>query len=144
MTKPASRRGTAIRNTPVMASANANAMPVRASAGRWAISSGVKPVGAVPPSRSVSRLENRAPNNATPSEPPTARKNVTVDVATPRSARGASFWVASTMICIVKPMPTPRMAMYSADSHRGESVPSVDSRYMPMLAMAMPTIGNIR
>jgi hypothetical protein len=59
----------------------------------------------------VSRVVNRAPSSATPIEPPTVRKNVTVAVATPTSSAGVSFWVASTMTCIVKPSPTPSITM---------------------------------
>jgi hypothetical protein len=141
---PTSSTGTAYWNTMVMASPNAAASRTCWSAGRWPISSGVIPAGAAPPSRSLRRWLNRAPNRATPTDPPTARKNVTVEVATPRSSTGDSFWVASTRICITMPMPAPSIAMYRPDSHRLLPVSSVDSRYMARLARAIPMIGNFR
>jgi hypothetical protein len=75
------------------------------------MSAGVNPAGTAPPSIPVRWLVNRAPNSATPTDPPTARKNVTVAVATPRSSTGASFWVASTRICMTIPIPAPSRTM---------------------------------
>ena len=63
------------------------------------------------PSSSVTRLVKSAPNTATPTAPPTARKKLTVDVATPRCSTGASFCTATTSTCSTMPIPTPRTAM---------------------------------
>ena len=59
----------------------------------------------------ASRVAKIAPNSATPIEPPIERKNVAVDVATPRSRAGASFWTTRTRTCITRPMPMPRTSM---------------------------------
>ena len=59
----------------------------------------------------ASREAKIAPNSATPSEPPMLRKNVAVEVATPMSRGGASFWTTSTITCITRPMPTPSTSM---------------------------------
>ena len=60
----------------------------------------------------VARREAKiAPKIATPSEPPIERKNVAVEVATPTSRAGASFWTASTSTCITRPMPMPTTDM---------------------------------
>ena len=59
----------------------------------------------------VSREAKIAPNSATPSEPPMERKNVAVEVATPMSRGGASFWTTSTITCITSPIPTPSTSM---------------------------------
>jgi hypothetical protein len=75
------------------------------------IAAGIMFSGTALPRRWVSRLVNTAPNIETPTEPPMVRKKVTVDVATPRSAIGASFWVASTMTCMTSPMPAPSRNM---------------------------------
>ena len=57
------------------------------------------------------RLLNRAPNRATPIEPPIERKKLTDEVATPRSPVGTAFWAARTSVCMLKPMPMPRTTM---------------------------------
>ena len=56
-------------------------------------------------------LAKIAPKIATPNEPPTERKNVAVDVATPMSCGRASFWTTSTSTCMTSPMPTPTTSM---------------------------------
>ena len=110
-TQPTSTSGTAHRNTVVMASAKALAVCARCSRGSWLMAVGVRFWGTALPRRWVSRLVNTAPKSETPIEPPMVRKKVTVEVATPRSAMGASFWVASTMTCITSPMPAPSTNM---------------------------------
>ena len=52
-----------------------------------------------------------APKMATPKEPPTERKKVAVEVATPMSSGRASFWTTSTSTCITSPIPTPTTSM---------------------------------
>ena len=52
-----------------------------------------------------------APKIATPKEPPTERKKVAVEVATPMSCGRASFWTTSTSTCMTRPIPTPTTSM---------------------------------
>ena len=49
-----------------------------------------------------------APNSEVPKAPPSERKKVTAAVAVPIRRPSTAFWVASTMICMVMPMPAPR------------------------------------
>ena len=51
------------------------------------------------------------PKIATPKEPPTERKNVAVDVATPISCGRTSFWTTRTSTCMTRPIPTPTTSM---------------------------------
>ena len=48
---------------------------------------------------------------ATPKEPPSVRKSVVVDEATPMSLSSTLFCATSIVICIRKPMPAPSTAM---------------------------------
>ena len=50
-------------------------------------------------------------SRAVPREPPTWRKNVTADVATPMSRGSAALCMASTMLCMFMPRPMPKIAM---------------------------------
>ena len=65
----------------------------------------------MPASSLPSRDAKIAPKIATPSEPPIERKNVAVEVATPMLRAGASFWTASTITCMTRPMPMPTTSM---------------------------------
>ena len=56
----------------------------------------------------ASWLVKIAPNTDTPKAPPIVRKNVTPDVAAPRSAYEAVFWTAITRTCRIRPRPAPR------------------------------------
>ena len=85
-----------------------------------------------------------APKSATPIDPPTERKKLTVDVATPRSATRTEFWVARTRTCMVRPSPMPSTAMYRPDTRRLVDGSIVDSRNMPKAAMAVPVTGRMR
>ena len=91
---------------------------------------------------SASRLAKIVPKIATPKEPPTERKNVAVEVATPISSGGTSFWTTSTSTCITRPIPTPTTSMYSDASHGAVPTPSRESRNMPPTRIAVPAIGN--
>ncbi|GAB7005336.1 hypothetical protein JCM18899A_28090 [Nocardioides sp. AN3] len=74
-----------------------------------------------------------APKTATPIAPPRERKKVAPEVATPRSAWGTAFWVASTRTCITIPMPAPVMNMKTPASH---SEVSTDSRLISVSRVA--------
>ena len=50
---------------------------------------------------------NTAPNSAVPNAPPRERKKVTAAVAAPIWVGGTAFWTASTITCMVMPMPAP-------------------------------------
>jgi hypothetical protein len=52
-------------------------------------------------------LANSEPNTAAPNELPMVRKNVTPDVATPRSAKSDVFCTISTSTCMHIPIPVP-------------------------------------
>ena len=52
---------------------------------------------------------NSEPKIAAPNELPIVRKNVTPDVATPRSSKLDVFCTISTSTCMHDPMPAPRM-----------------------------------
>ena len=61
--------------------------------------------------RLASREAKIVPKIATPKEPPTERKNVAVEVATPISCGRTSFWTTSTSTCMTRPIPTPTTSM---------------------------------
>jgi len=52
---------------------------------------------------------NSEPKIAAPNELPIVRKNVTPDVATPRSSKLDVFCTISTSTCMHDPIPAPRM-----------------------------------
>lgn len=52
-----------------------------------------------------------APSAETPIAPPRERKNVTVELAEPRSDGATWFCVESTRFCIIMPTPRPSSAM---------------------------------
>jgi hypothetical protein len=82
------------------------------------------------------------PKIATPKEPPTERKKVAVDVATPISCGRTSFWTTRTSTCMTSPIPTPTTSMYSEASQGAVPTPRRESRYMPQTSTAVPAIGN--
>ena len=90
----------------------------------------------------ASREAKIVPKIATPNEPPTERKNVAVEVATPMSARPTSFWTTSTSTCITRPIPTPITSMYTDASHGAVFTPSCVSIAIPAARIAVPAIGN--
>ena len=60
---------------------------------------------------SWTRLVKSAPMIATPKEPPSVRKRVVEEEATPMSFISTLFCATSMVICIRKPMPAPSTAM---------------------------------
>ena len=58
-------------------------------------------------------LARVAPITETPTVPPSDRKNVTPELATPISVGRAVFCTMRTRFCIVVPTPAPRRNMYS-------------------------------
>src|SRR5262249_57867186 len=66
-----------------------------------------------------SLLVIHAPERATPSAPPSERKNDAAEVATPRSAGSTAFWMAVVRLGITSPRPTPSA---TSDSSSGSSV----------------------
>ena len=79
--------------------------PRRGAALRSAASAG--------PIRPARKLANSDPKIAAPNELPMVRKNVTPDVATPRSAKLAVFCTISTSTCMHSPIPEPRTNRYT-------------------------------
>ena len=59
----------------------------------------------------ASRDAKMAPEIVTPNEPPTERKKVAVEVATPTSSGLASFCTRSMSTCMTSPLPTPTTSM---------------------------------
>src|SRR5690606_4113533 len=100
------------------------------------------PPPATGPNRSVScavtRLARRAPRALTPTAPPMLRKNVTTEVATPRSCAGTSFWAASTRFWMSRPTPTPSTAMWRDKSGTLVSASSVPRSSIPATSIAPP------
>ena len=82
------------------------------------------------------------PKIATPNAPPTDRKKVAVEVATPMSCGGTSFCTTRIITCITSPMPTPTTSMYTEASQGAVPTRSRESRYMPTIRIAVPAIGN--
>ncbi len=60
---------------------------------------------------SVTREVKSEPISATPKEPPSVRKRVADEDATPMSFMSTLFCATSMVICIRKPSPAPRTAM---------------------------------
>lgn len=88
-----------------------------------------------------SRRVSSAPKTATPIAPPRDRKKVAPEVATPRSAWGTAFWVASTRAGITMPMPVMNM-----DTPASQSEVSTESRLIsvsPPAAISRPATGRI-
>jgi hypothetical protein len=58
-------------------------------------------------------------------------------------SRGSTeFCMASTMTCMTKPIPTPRVNMKSDVRQYGVSAPRVDNSPRPTAVMAVPTMGK--
>lgn len=80
---------------------------------------------------------------AAPKELPMVRKNVTPEVATPRSVKSTVFCTVSTRTCMLNPMPAPRISR-SRDCTSTEVRASMnDSRTNPTAMIAVPAIGKI-
>ena len=79
---------------------------------------------------------------AAPSVPPSDRKKVTDEVATPMSCGGRVFWTLMTSICIDRPRPAPMRSMDSIARSIGVSTPSVDMSSSAVNISAVPTTGS--
>ena len=79
---------------------------------------------------------------AAPKELPMVRKNVTPDVATPRSAKLEVFWTTRMRTCMHKPMPVPRTKRYSDCCHVGVAASIWESSTNATAMMAVPATGN--
>ena len=90
----------------------------------------------------ASEPNRMASDTAAPSVPPSERKNVTDDVATPMSAGGRAFCTAMTRVCIDRPRPMPIRTMYVIACHSGVSTPSVDISTRARNIRAVPAIGR--
>ena len=87
------------------------------------------------------KLENSDPNIAAPNELPMVRKNVTPEVATPRSSKRAVFCTIRVSTCIEAPMPTPRMSRYSDCNRKGVELSILDSSTSATAMVAVPRTG---
>ena len=83
------------------------------------------------------------PKMAAPNELPMVRKNVTPEVATPRSSNFAVFCTVRISTCMHRPMPVPRTNRYSDWRHTGVSAPICDSNTNAPAITAVPTTGKI-
>ncbi len=71
------------------------------------------------------------------------RKNVTPEVATPRSEKSTVFCTISTSTCMLMPMPAPSTTRYSDCSRVDVSGPIRDNNTKPIAITAVPTTGKI-
>ncbi len=71
------------------------------------------------------------------------RKNVTPDVATPRSAKLEVFCTTSTSTCMHSPMPVPRTNRYSDCCQVGVAASIRDSSTNATAMIAVPATGKI-
>ena len=71
------------------------------------------------------------------------RKNVTPDVATPRSEKLAVFCTIRMSTCMHMPIPVPRMNRYSDCTSIGVSASIRDSSTNATAITAVPTTGKI-
>ncbi len=69
------------------------------------------------------------------------RKNVTPDVATPRSAKSEVFCTIRTSTCMHMPIPAPRIRRYSDCSGIGVAAFIRDSSTKPTSMIAVPATG---
>ena len=86
---------------------------------------------------------NSEPKMAAPNELPMVRKNVTPEVATPRSEKLTVFCTISTSTCMHRPIPAPSTNRYS-DCRSVEVSGSIrDNSTNASVMMAVPRIGKI-
>lgn len=71
------------------------------------------------------------------------RKNVTPEVATPRSSKRDVFCTVRISTCMHRPMPVPRMNRYSDCSTNGVVASMRDSSRKPTTMIAVPMTGKI-
>jgi hypothetical protein len=104
---------------------------------------GTPPAARAGPIRSLRRFENNEPNIAAPNELPMVRKNVTPEVATPRSSKFEVFCTMSTSTCMDRPMPAPKMTR-KADCTSAEVDGSIrDINRNARAISAVPATGKI-
>ena len=111
--------------------------------GDWAATAGAPEAARAGPMRSSRKLANSEPKMAAPNELPMVRKNVTPEVATPRSSNFAVFCTVRMSTCMHRPMPVPRVNRYSDWRHTGVSAPICDSSTNAPAITAVPTTGKI-
>src|SRR5690349_3191401 len=93
--------------------------------------------------RLARKLANNDPNIAAPKELPIVRKNVTPDVATPRSSNLAVFCTTSTSTCMHSPIPDPSTNRYTDCCHVGVAASILDNNTKPTAMIAVPATGKI-
>ena len=79
---------------------------------------------------------------AAPNVPPSERKNVTEEVATPMSWGGSAFCTAMTSVCIDRPSPMPISSMKTIACHSGVSTSSVRMSSSARNIVAVPATGS--
>ena len=110
--------------------------------GDSAAAAGAPPAASAGPIRSSRKLANSDPKIAAPNELPMVRKNVTPEVATPRSAKSTVFCTVRISTCMHKPMPVPSTNRYSDWRHMGVAAVICDSRTNPRAMTAVPMTGK--
>ena len=147
--KPITATGAAHRNTRPSESEYASTIGAATESGSWWstcgdwAAAGGAPLAANAPAIRLSRkFANNDPKTAAPKELPMVRKNVTPDVATPRSEKLAVLCTMSTRTCMHIPMPVPRMNRYALCCSTGVVASICDSRTKPSVITAVPTTGK--
>lgn len=84
------------------------------------------------------------PKTAVPNALPSVRKKVTPEVAVPNCAYGTVFCTTIVSTCIARPIPRPRISMYSDSSQTLVLRPIVDIKNSPIAITPVPAIGNQR
>ena len=77
---------------------------------------------------------------ARPTDPPIWRKNVRLEVATPRALIGTAFWTTIVNTPSVGPMPRPVMNIHDQRTGSGVSAWMFDIRYRPTAMTARPAM----
>ncbi len=89
-------------------------------------------------------VENRIDRNtAVPSVPPTWRKKVADEVATPISRGSTAFCTARISGCMLPPRPRPNTTMITIVIHIGVSTPIRLNANAPTVSSTAPTTGKI-
>jgi hypothetical protein len=105
---------------------------------------GTDRAAATEPPQRLGRQANTAPKIAVPTEPPTERKKVAAEVATPRSPRSTLLCTASTSTCMTRPSPSPSTTMSAEMVAWVVWASRRDSSSMPTHIIAVPAMGNTR
>src|SRR3954471_555108 len=104
---------------------------------------GAPPAASAGPIRPARKLANKDPKMAAPKELPIVRKNVTPDVATPRSVKLAVFCTTSTSTCMHSPIPAPSTNRNTDCCQVGVAASILDSSTNPTAMVAVPATGKI-